>query len=126
VAFDEELADRVRDVLGGQAGLSEKRMFGGLGFLVNGNMACAVMSKGGLMVRVGPEAHPAAVLQDGVSAFEMGGRTMAGWVVVHPRVLTGADALLDWVDQGLAFARALPAGGTAAKKPMKRAPKGTS
>jgi hypothetical protein len=115
MAFDEELAERVRDVLGARPGMTEKRMFSGIAFLLDGNMVCAVMARG-LMLRLGPEAATAAITQQGVAPFEMRGRVMTGWVLVDPLLLTGTDALLDWVSQGLAFAGTLPPGGTAARK----------
>jgi len=115
MAFDAELAERVRDVLGPRPGLAEKRMFSGLAFLLAGNMVCAVTSRG-LLLRVGPEAYPTALLQDGVGPFEMRGRAMTGWVLVDPAVLAGSDALIDWLDQGIRYASSLPPGGTAKKR----------
>jgi len=120
MAFDAELAERVRDVLGPRAGLTERRMFSGLAFLLDGNMVCAVMSKG-LMLRVGPDAYPAAIIQDGVGPFEMRGRAMTGWVLVDPAAVGDTDALIDWLDQGVRFASSLRPGGTAKKKPSRRA-----
>jgi hypothetical protein len=110
MAFDGELAGRVRDVLGPRPGLSEKRMFSGLAFLLAGNMVCAVMSRG-LMLRVGPDAYPAALIQDGVGPFEMRGRPTTGWVLVDPEVLVDTDALIEWIDLGVRFTATLPAGG---------------
>ncbi|ADP81788.1 TfoX/Sxy family protein [Pseudofrankia inefficax] len=125
MAFDAELAERVRDVLGPRAGLAEKRMFSGLAFLLDGNMVCAVMSRG-LMLRVGPDAYPTAIIQDGVSPFEMRGRAMNGWVLVDPAAVAGTDALIDWLDQGVRFAGGLPPGGTAKKKASRRTARGAA
>jgi hypothetical protein len=119
MAFDAELADRVRDVLGPRAGLTERRMFSGLAFLLRGNMVCAVMSRG-LMLRVGPDAYPTAILQAGVGPFEMRGRAMNGWVLVDPAAVEATDALIDWLDQGVRFAGTLAPGGTAKKKAARR------
>jgi len=118
VAFDEELAERIKDVLGPRPGLSTKRMFGGLAFLLDGNLLCGV--RNGLMLRVGPQAYPAALLHDGVGPFVSRGRAMTGWVLVRPEVLEETDALIEWLDQGIGFVATLPAGGT--PKTRRRAP----
>lgn len=109
MAYDERLAARVRDLLEGERGLSETRMMGGLAFLVDGNMAVAVSSQGGLLVRVGPEAFDDALARKGASPMEMRGRVMTGWVRVAPEVLRRKPQLESWVKRGVAFARTLPA-----------------
>ena len=108
MAYDEELADRIRAVVQGEPGLSEKKMFGGLAFLVNGNMAVAASSSGGLLLRIDPAQ--AATLVDGQHArrFEMRGREMDGWLDVDAALLASDDDLRRWADHGLAYARALP------------------
>jgi TfoX/Sxy family transcriptional regulator of competence genes len=119
MAFDEELAERVRDVLGPRAGLTEKRMFSGVAFLLDGNMIGAVMSRG-LMLRVGPDAYPTAILQAGVGPFVTRGKNLTGWVIVDAALLDDTDALIEWLDQGITFAASLPPGGTAKKKAARK------
>jgi TfoX/Sxy family transcriptional regulator of competence genes len=108
VAYDERLAERVRELLAGERGLSEQRMFGGLAFLIDGNLAVAASSQGGLLVRVGPDAFNDALARQGASPMEMRGRVMAGWVRVVPEVLGSKRQLESWVKRGVAFARTLP------------------
>jgi hypothetical protein len=108
VPYDERLAERVRDLLGDESGVSEQRMFGGLSFLVEGNLAVAVSSRGGLLVRVGPDAFDAALERPGTSPMEMGGRRMKGWVYVAPEELVRKRELAAWVGRGTRFARSLP------------------
>jgi TfoX/Sxy family transcriptional regulator of competence genes len=107
MAYDEDLAELVRMELGGDPELTERKMFGGIGFMVRGNMAVGV-SGTELMVRVGPEAHDDAVAVEGVRIFDGGARPMRGWVLVDPAVV-GGDALGDWIERGRAFASGLPA-----------------
>ncbi|MCI0396425.1 MAG: TfoX/Sxy family protein [Chloroflexi bacterium] len=107
MAYDEGAAQRVRELLEDEPGLTEKKMFGGIAFLLNGNMACGV-TKDELMVRVGPEGHAAAVSQPHVRPFDLTGRPMAGWIVVGPAGYESDQALQNWVRQGVAFARSLP------------------
>jgi TfoX/Sxy family transcriptional regulator of competence genes len=108
VAYDERLAERVRDLLAGEDGVREQPMFGGLSFLIEGNLAVAVTSRGGLLVRVGPDAFDAALERPGTSPMEMGGRLMKGWVFVASEELSGKRRLSAWVARGVAFARSLP------------------
>jgi TfoX/Sxy family transcriptional regulator of competence genes len=108
MAYDERLAARVRELLAGERGLSEKRMFGGLAFLIDGHMAVAVSSQGGLLVRVGAEAFNHALARKGASPMEMRGRVMAGWVRVVPEVLGRKSQLESWIKRGVVFARTLP------------------
>ena len=108
MAYDEDLAERIRNLLAAESGVREKKMFGGLAFLVNGHMAVAASSQGGLLLRVAPEQWDD--LLDGTLArpFEMRGREMRGWLRVDGEVL-GTDAALEpWVARALTHARALP------------------
>jgi TfoX N-terminal domain len=106
VAYDEELADRVRGLIGDEAGVVEKRMFGGLAFLVDGNMAVGASGQGGLMVRVDPAATDELLRDPAARPFEMRGRPMNGWLRVDP---AGDADLSTWVARGVAYARTLPA-----------------
>jgi TfoX/Sxy family transcriptional regulator of competence genes len=108
MAYDEDLADRIRDALGDEDGVTEKRMFGGLAFLVDGNMAVSASGQGGLLLRVDPTETDAVVREDGVTRFEMRGRAMDGWVRVDPSVTKSDPAVLRWVKIGVAYARSLP------------------
>jgi hypothetical protein len=109
MAYDEDLADRIRELVATETGLSEQRMFGGLAFLINGNMSVAASGQGGLLVRVDP-AHATALI-DGthVQPMEMRGRQMRGWLRVHPDIVRTDAQLEQWVTRGIAFARSLPA-----------------
>lgn len=107
MAYDERLADRVREVLKRRRGVSEKKMFGGLSFLVNGHMACGVVGKD-LCVRVGPDAYDAALKKAGAREMDFTGRPMKGMVYVSPRGHGSAPSLKAWVEQGLSYARSLP------------------
>ena len=84
MAYDEDLADRIRAALQHQDGVTERRMFGGLAFLVNGRMAVSASGQGGILLRVDPAETDSVVREDGVSRFEMRGREMDGWVRVDP------------------------------------------
>ncbi|MGD0753060.1 MAG: TfoX/Sxy family protein [Anaerolineales bacterium] len=107
MAHDELLAVRLRAALGAQPGLEEKKMFGGVGFLVNGNMACGV-HKDNMIVRVGPEKHAWALAQPHTRPFDMTGHPMSGWVEVEPPGIATEKAIKAWVKLGLAFALSLP------------------
>jgi TfoX/Sxy family transcriptional regulator of competence genes len=104
VAYDEELADRIRALVAGLSGLEEKKMFGGLAFLVNGNMAVAASGQGGILVRVDPAESAALVEATGAEEMVMRGRAMAGWLRVEP----AEDELPGWVERGVGYARSLP------------------
>jgi TfoX/Sxy family transcriptional regulator of competence genes len=109
--YDEDLANRVREQLAGVGPVTEKRMFGGLAFLVAGNMAVSV-SRAELLVRVGPDATDDALAKDHVRPFEMGGgRRPKGWVKVAPEGVRTTRQLAPWVKRGVDFARSLPAKG---------------
>ncbi len=107
MAYDEGLAQRVRELLHGQPSVAEQKMFGGIGWLVRGNMACGVHGDG-LIVRVGPERYEAALAEPHAREFDMTGRPMTGWVVVGPDGCATDEALAGWMQQGVAFARTLP------------------
>jgi hypothetical protein len=107
MAYDEGLATRVRDALGGQAGLDEKRMFGGLAFLVQGNMACGVRGDD-LMVRVAADTAEALLAEPGARPADMAGRPMKGWLLVGPEGHAEDDDLRRWVGRGVAHASSLP------------------
>ena len=108
MAYDEGLALRMRKVLAGEAGLTEKKMFGGIGFLIRGNMACGVHGSQ-MIVRVGPARYEQALAQPHVRVFDMTGRPMAGWVEVAPAGLASARDLRRWVTLGVEQAKTLPA-----------------
>jgi len=109
VAYDEELAERIRHLLAGEAGLKEQKMFGGLSFLIGGNMAVAASGQGGLLVRVDPEESDALVETTPAHLMEMGGRSMKGWLRVDDADVANDDELAQWVDRGATYARSLPA-----------------
>jgi len=109
VAYDEELADRIRERIGDQAGLSEKKMFGGLAFLVGGNMAVAASGQGGLLVRVDPELTDELVSTTSARRMEMRGREMDGWLRVGADDVRDESELARWVRTGVDYARSLPA-----------------
>ncbi len=107
MTYDELLAVRLRAAVGPLPGLEEKKMFGGIGILVHGNMACGI-HKNNLIVRVGPQEYAHALAQPHTRPFDMTGRPMSGWVEVEPAGCATGRALQAWVEQGLAFARSLP------------------
>jgi hypothetical protein len=109
VAYDEELAKRIRELVAGESGLTEQKMFGGLAFLIGGNMAVAASSQGGALVRVDPAQSDALVAESNASVMEMRGRQMQGWLRVDPEDLRTAAELAKWVELGTAYARSLPA-----------------
>ena len=108
MAYDEALADRVRDAIEGEPDVTEKRMFGGLAFLVGGNMAVAASGEGGLMVRVDPADGPGLVAEPGVDRVVMRGRAMDGWLRVTAEAVAADAELRAWVDRGATYARSLP------------------
>ena len=108
MAFDEDLADRIRELVGDERGVSEKRMFGGLAFLVDGNMAVSASGRGGLLVRVDPTQTDRLVTRAHVERFEMRGRSMNGWLRVDTPGLRTKRQLEPWVARGVAYARSLP------------------
>jgi TfoX/Sxy family transcriptional regulator of competence genes len=107
MAYDEELAERIRVVLDDVAGVAEIKMFGGLCFTVHGNMAVGV-SHDDLLVRMSPEDGDAAIAQSGVRLMQVGTRTSRGFLAVAPQTITTDGKLRTWVDRGVAFASSLP------------------
>jgi TfoX/Sxy family transcriptional regulator of competence genes len=108
VAFDEHLADRIRELVAHESGVSEKRMFGGLAFLINGTMAVSASGQGGLLVRVDPSQTDRLVTRAHARRFEMRGRSMDGWLRVDDAGLRTKRQLEAWVSRGIAYARSLP------------------
>jgi TfoX/Sxy family transcriptional regulator of competence genes len=108
MAYDEDLANRIRELVAGEPGISEQRMFGGLAFLAGGHMAVAASGQGGLMVRVDPEQTDALLGEAHAQPFEMRGRAMDGWLRVATEGVRDRDGLEPWVRRGLAYARSLP------------------
>ena len=108
MAYDEDLANRIRELLAGESGVTEQKMFGGLAFLVGGHMSVAASGQGGLMVRVDPEQTDELVSNQHAAPFEMRGRAMAGWLRVGPDGVRSKRELESWVDRGVAYARSLP------------------
>ncbi len=109
MAYDEDLADRIRELVGGESDLTEKEMFGGLAFLIGGNMAVAASGQGGLMVRVDPADSDTLVARTNARRVEMRGRPMQGWMRVDTEHLRTKRQLAKWVELGTIFARSLPA-----------------
>lgn len=107
MAYDELLAVRIRAALSDQSNLKEEKLFGGVCFMVNGNMACGV-SKNDLIVRVGPEKHAAALARPHAHPFDMTGRPMAGWVSVASAGVAAEGDLQEWLRLGVDFASSLP------------------
>ena len=108
MAYDTELADRIRRLLAGVPELTEKKMFGGLAFLVAGHMAIAARSQGGVMVRVDPQQSDVLVATTTASLVEMRGRPMPGWLQVSSDDLRTDDLLTPWLRRGAGYARSLP------------------
>jgi TfoX/Sxy family transcriptional regulator of competence genes len=107
MAYDEALADRVRESLSDNPEISEQKMFGGIAFMLSGNMAVGV-SKDDLMVRIDPDDQDEAVAQPGVRVFDMSGRPMKGWILVAPEATEEDRGLHRWIEAGLDFAGSLP------------------
>jgi TfoX/Sxy family transcriptional regulator of competence genes len=109
VAYDTKLADRIRELVGGEGDVTEKKMFGGLAFLVGGNMAVAASGQGGVLVRVDPAQSDKLLATTNAHLMEMRGRRMRGWLRVDPEDLRTKRQLARWVELGTSYARALPA-----------------
>ncbi|MDX6303008.1 MAG: hypothetical protein QOF53_4222 [Nocardioidaceae bacterium] len=109
VAYDEGLAHRIREILADEPGVVEKRMFGGLAFLLHGNLAVSASGQGGMLLRIDPADAQALNPETHVSRFVMRGREMDGWLHVEAGAYDSDEALARWVDTGLAYARSLPA-----------------
>ncbi len=108
MAYDEDLADRIRAEVAGEKNLSEQKMFGGLAFLVGGHMAVAASGQGGLMLRCDPDETEALLSEPGAQEFEMRGKAMRGWLRIDGDAVADDDALAAWVARGTAYARSLP------------------
>jgi len=108
MAYDEELAERIRALVGNRIDLTEKKMFGGLAFLIGGNMAIAASGQGGILVRVDPEESGELVASTPAQLMEMRGRTMAGWLRVDTADVADDAPLAEWVERGTAYAASLP------------------
>jgi TfoX/Sxy family transcriptional regulator of competence genes len=109
VAYDEDLANRIRELLAGEAGIVEKRMFGGLAFLIGGHMSVSASGQGGLLLRCDPAETDALVGKPHAGPFEMRGRVMDGWLRVDAEGLSTKAQLQRWVERGISYARSLPA-----------------
>jgi TfoX/Sxy family transcriptional regulator of competence genes len=108
MAYDEDLAARIRELIAGDDDVTEQRMFGGLAFLVAGNMAVAASGRGGVMVRVEPEDTATLAAREHAGPFEMRGRPVEGWLRVDPDGVRTKRQLEPWVKRGVAYARSLP------------------
>jgi TfoX/Sxy family transcriptional regulator of competence genes len=108
MAFDETLATRIRQSLARRKNVEEKKMFGGIGFLLNGNLLVGVW-KDSLIARIGPDEKQEAVLEPHVKEFDITGKPMKGWVLVEPQVVVDDDQLNEWIQRALRFVRKLPA-----------------
>jgi hypothetical protein len=108
MAYDEELAGRIRNLVSDEPGVVEKKMFGGLAFLIGGNMSVAASGQGGLLIRCAPQDTDALLDQPGAEHFVMRGRAMDGWLRVTEDGVASDEALRSWVDRGVSFARSLP------------------
>jgi TfoX/Sxy family transcriptional regulator of competence genes len=109
MAYDEDLANRLRELLAAEDEVTEKKMFGGLSFLIHGNMSVSASSKGGLLVRIDPADTSACLQRSHVTLMTMGGRTMDGWITVAPDGVKTKRELAAWVKRSIAFVRTLPA-----------------
>ena len=107
MAYDESLAERISDILAGKGNITKKKMFGGVGYLLNGNMACGV-HQANLIVRVGPNCYQTALEHPKTLVFDLTGRPMTGWVAVIPEGTNSEEELAYWVDKGIKFAETLP------------------
>jgi len=107
VAYDEALAERIRDLIGDEGGVSEKKMFGGLALLVGGNMAVAASGQGGILVRVDPDLSDELVVTTSAELMEMRGRQMRGWLRVGADAVRTKRELAKWVELGTSYARSL-------------------
>jgi TfoX/Sxy family transcriptional regulator of competence genes len=108
VAYDEDLANRIRELLAPEAGVTEQRMFGGLAFLVNGHMSVSASGRGGLLLRCDPAETDALLRKPFAGPFEMRGRVMDGWLRIDADGVRSRPQLKRWVGRGVAYARSLP------------------
>lgn len=107
MAYDELLAARVRSLLARRKGFAEKKMFGGVGFLLHGNL-CTGVWKEFLIARIGPDGYEAALAEAHVKEFDITGKSMTGWVMVEPAGIADVPRLKAWVDRSVSFVRTLP------------------
>jgi len=107
MAFDQHLAQRITELLPSGPEMLQKQMFGGLGFMLHGNMVCGVLGAD-FIARVGPDAYADALQESGVRPFDLTGRAMRGWVLVSSQVLDSGPELAHWVERALSFTRTLP------------------
>ncbi|MDT5399216.1 MAG: hypothetical protein QOK33_2447 [Mycobacterium sp.] len=121
MAYDEELANRIRALVSGERGVEEKRMFGGLAFLIDGHMAVAASGRGGLMVRVSPDDTPRLLQREHVEPMVRAGREARGWVRVATEGVANKRQLQSWVTRGVGYAKGLPP----SRKLLRRMPSGT-
>lgn len=108
MAYEEELAERIRRLIAPESGVSEMRMFGGLAFLINGNMSVAASGQGGLLVRCEPQETDALLDEPGAEQMVMRGRPMEGWLRVSSDAVSGDGELERWVSRAVAYAGSLP------------------
>ena len=108
MAYDEDLANRIRELLAGEEAVTEMKMFGGIAFLIGGHLAVGASGRGGLMVRVEPEDGDALIAKPHARPFEMRGRAVQGWLRVDAEGVRTKRGLEPWVRRGVAFARSLP------------------
>jgi hypothetical protein len=108
MAYDEDLANRIRELIAAEPGVVEQKMFGGLAFLIGGHMSVSASGQGGLLLRVAPEETEALLAKPHAGPFEMRGRTMDGWLRVDPEGVKTKRQLGPWVKRGVAYARSLP------------------
>ena len=108
MAYDEDIANRIREIVAPEAGVTEKRMFGGLAFLINGNMSVSASGRGGILLRVNPVETDALIARPHAERAVMGGRRMDGWLRVDVDALPD-DEVVEWIARGVAYARSLPA-----------------
>jgi hypothetical protein len=109
MAYDEDLANRIRELIAAEPDLTEKKMFGGLAFLIGGNMSVSASGQGGLLLRCEPDETDALIKKPHASRFEMRGRSMDGWLRVAPEGVRTKRQLEPWVRRAVAYARSLPA-----------------
>jgi TfoX/Sxy family transcriptional regulator of competence genes len=108
VAYDEDLANRIRELVLGEAGVTEQKMFGGLAFLINGNMSVSASGQGGLLLHVDPDETDSLLAKPHAHPFEMRGRTMQGWLRVDAEGIKTKAQLQRWVARGVDYAKSLP------------------
>ena len=108
MAYDEDLANRIRELIAGEPGITEKKMFGGLAFLIGGNMAVAARGQGGILVRVDPGESDELVSSTPAEMMEMRGRQMPGWLRIDSEDVADDAALSEWVERGAGYSGSLP------------------